>query len=60
MIEFDAKPLYADPVSPWYPWFAWKPVQCWDGRRAWLRMIFRRRCQNKTYINGLNTLPNWW
>ena len=29
--------------TPWIKWFAWKPVRCLDGERAWLRVIYKRQ-----------------
>jgi len=35
-------------VSPWKPWFAWRPVKI-HGKRVWLEHIYRR-CIN-TYVD---------
>jgi hypothetical protein len=35
-------------VSPWKPWFAWRPVKI-HGKRIWLKTVYRR-CIN-TYVD---------
>ncbi len=30
-------------LSPWSPWFAWRPVKLVDGKRAWFSWIERRQ-----------------
>jgi hypothetical protein len=39
-------------VSPWKPWFAWRPVKV-HGERVWLKTVYRR-CIN-TYVD----YDNW-
>lgn len=29
-------------ATKWHTWFAWFPVRTIDGRRAWMRRIYRR------------------
>ncbi len=38
-------------MSPWKPWFAWRPVKI-QGKRIWLKTIYRR-CIN-TYVDHDN------
>ncbi len=35
-------------VSPWKPWFAWRPVKL-KGRRVWFKKIYRRKIN--TYVD---------
>jgi len=28
--------------TEWQKWFAWKPVKCLDGERAWLKYVYKR------------------
>lgn len=35
-------------VSPWKPWFAWRPVKI-RGGKVWLRTIYRRSIN--TYVD---------
>ncbi len=39
-------------LSPWKPWFAWRPVKI-RGKRVWLKNVYRR-CIN-TYVD----YDNW-
>ena len=38
-------------VSPWRPWFAWRPVKI-RGKRTWFKSVCRR-CIN-TYVDNDN------
>ena len=39
-------------ISPWQPWFAWRPVKI-RGGKVWLRKIYRRSIN--TYVD----MDNW-
>jgi len=54
----DAEPYFGDPIGPWHPWFAWRPVRTFDGRWTWLRTVKRRRIQLKPHLDG--GMPQWW
>lgn len=53
-----AKPMFGWPVAGWHRYFAWKPVQTFDGRLMWLRFIHRRLIQRHDYLDG--GPDNWW
>lgn len=36
-------------VTEWQDWFAWKPVDTWDGKK-WLRWVKRRRISTQEYL----------
>lgn len=49
------KPLFADPIGPWHPWFAWHPVDTVTHGYVWLKVVERRRIQSKPDLPG----PIW-
>lgn len=52
----DPRPMFGDPIGPWHRWFAWLPVRTYDGRRVWLRTIWRRGIQLHGHLPG----PGFW
>lgn len=54
----DYKPYFADPVTDWVDWFAWKPV--WTANRGvvWFRFVKRRRVQLHDYLSV--PVEQWW
>ena len=50
-------PRFGDPIGNWHKWFAWYPIQTFDGRTSWLRTIERRRIQLKSSITHMTS---WW
>ena len=46
------QPMFGVPVGPWFRWFAWRPVRTVDRGYRWLRPVWRRRCQSKSYLDG--------
>lgn len=53
------EPRFGWPVAPFHRVFAWLPVTTWDGRRAWLRMVWRRRIHRYDYLDGPGD-DQWW
>jgi len=45
-------PRFGSPVSGWYSWFAWRPVETVDRGRQWLRFVHRRRIHKYTFLDG--------
>lgn len=54
----DPKPIFGDAIGPWRPWFAWYPVESFDGVWMWLRTVGRRRIQKHEYLYG--GADFWW
>jgi hypothetical protein len=50
-------PMFGDSVAPWHRWFAWRPVSTVDRGTQWLRVVYRRRIQKHSYLNGG---PDFW
>ena len=48
----DYKPWFGDPISPWFRWFAWRPVETADRGWQWLRVVNCRRIQKKQFLDG--------
>jgi len=46
------RPMFGVPVSEWYRWFAWRPVQTLDRGWRWLRPVWRRRVMLKPSLPG--------
>lgn len=46
------EPIFASPVSPWFRWFAWRPVHTVDRGWRWMRPVWRRRVQKHHYLPG--------
>ena len=53
----DAKPQFGDPIGPWHRKFAWLPTGTFDCGVKWLRFLWRRRVQKKSYLSGPD---HWW
>ncbi len=53
-------PRFGAPIGPWRPWFAWRPVETFDGVCTWLRPVMRRRIQKHDYLTGGEPLAQWW
>lgn len=45
-------PMFGEPVSDWYRWFAWKPVETVDRGWRWLVPVYRRRVHKHSYLPG--------
>ena len=43
---------FAEPVGPWFRWFAWHPVRTVDRGWRWLRVVWRRPVQLLPYLDG--------
>lgn len=50
-------PRFGFPVSDWFRWFAWHPVQTVDRGFRWLVFVNKRRIQKHDYITGGT---DWW
>ncbi len=37
--------IFAEPVGPWFRWYAWRPVLTTDRGRVWGTWVWRRRYQ---------------
>lgn len=46
------KPVFGEPITRWYPWFAWRPVDTVDRGWRWLCFVQRRRIQLYPYLNS--------
>lgn len=44
--------MFAQPVTPWWRWFAWYPVKTWDHRWRWFCWVERRLMQKKPWLDG--------
>jgi hypothetical protein len=51
-MENDYKPWFGSPISPWFRWFAWRPVETVDRGWRWLVVVNRRRIQKNPYLDG--------
>lgn len=45
-------PAFGEPVSDWFRWFAWRPVETIDRGWRWLRPVWRRRVHRHQYLRG--------
>lgn len=54
----EPEPRFGNPIGRWHEWFAWHPVQTFDGRWTWLTTIERRRIQIKETITHFTS--DWW
>jgi hypothetical protein len=52
------RPMFGNPLTPWRPWFAWRPIKTWDQRRRWLCWVERRLIQKHIYLDGGHDF--WW
>jgi hypothetical protein len=50
-------PRFGEPVSDWYRWFAWRPIETVDRGTQWLRFVYRRRIYKHQYLDGG---ADWW
>lgn len=48
----DMKPMFGEPISRWYKYFAWKPVSTLDRGYRWLWIIWKRKCEPHPYLSG--------
>ena len=46
------KPVFGTPITGWYRWFAWRPVNTLDRGWRWLVPIYKRRCQVKLHLSN--------
>lgn len=46
------KPRFGHPITSWWRWFAWYPVNTVDRGYVWLRLIHRRRIAKYSYLDG--------
>lgn len=51
------EPAFGEPVSGWFRWFAWRPVETVDRGWRWLCPVWRRRVQKHDYLSGG---PDFW
>lgn len=52
MADDPYRPMFADPIGPWFRWFAWRPVCTIDRGWRWLRPVWRRATQTKMSLPG--------
>lgn len=45
------RPAFGVPVSAWWRWFAWRPVESVDRGWVWLRPVWRRRVHKHNYLH---------
>lgn len=45
-------PMFGEPVSEWFRWFAWRPVQTVDRGWRWMRPVWKRRISKHSYLDG--------
>lgn len=45
-------PSFGEPITPWFRWFAWRPVHTVDRGWRWLRPVWKRRVQKHSYLDG--------
>jgi hypothetical protein len=50
-------PTFGEPVSGWFRWFAWRPVDTVDRGWRWLVVVHRRRIHKHQYLSGG---MDWW
>jgi hypothetical protein len=50
--------LWGTAIGPKRRWFAWYPVQTFDGEWLWLRPVHRQRLQTKLCLPG--GIGHWW
>lgn len=51
------EPSFGFPVSDWYRWFAWHPVETVDRGWRWMTVVNRRRIHKKQHLDGG---PDFW
>jgi hypothetical protein len=50
-------PRFGYPVTDWYRWYAWHPVETVDRGWRWLRPVWRRRIAKYPQLDGG---PDFW
>lgn len=46
------KPRFGEPLTYWYRWFAWHPVETADRGWRWLSLVWRRRIEKYDHLDG--------
>ena len=44
--------MFGDPITDWFRWFAWRPVETVDRGWRWMRPVWRRRIAKKDFLDG--------
>lgn len=52
-------PAFGDPIGPWRPWFAWRPIRTFDWAWCWWKPVVRRRVQKHDYL-PYGAPEQWW
>jgi hypothetical protein len=45
-------PRFGRPITKWWNWFAWRPVNTVDRGWVWLRVVKRRRIAKLPFLDG--------
>jgi hypothetical protein len=45
-------PMFGEPITGWYRWFAWHPVETADRGWRWLLPVWRRRIEKHAHLDG--------
>ena len=48
----DMQPLFGEPISEWYRYFAWRPISTLDRGYRWFWIVWKRKCQPHEYLSG--------
>lgn len=56
-MEDTYRPAFGEPVSGWYRWFAWRPVNTVDRGWRWLKVVNCRRIYKHQFLDGG---PDFW
>jgi len=54
------QPMFGSPMTPWWRWFAWRPIRTLDRGWVWLRPVWRRRCLIAGYLALEPHGPDTW
>ena len=54
------QPAFGEPITPWFRWFAWRPVHTLDRGWRWMRPVWRRRCMLHDYLPDGGAGEFWW
>lgn len=46
------QPLFGEPISEWYRYFAWRPISTLDRGYRWFWIVWKRKCQPHEYLSG--------
>lgn len=46
------EPAFGRVITPWWRWFAWRPINTVDRGTVWLRLVWRRRIHKHQYLEG--------